>query len=218
MEQAPQDAPSFSVSAPGRTFWFGAGIFWLFIFAQVFDDVRHGHENLFLLFGAPFWLGACAIALAAVHLLWHRFPRLAPRYSPTRSTALPVLVSVLFGLGAAFAWGKSPLFALCYDSGKWMLVLLITGWALGVVFKRGGTLSVVLSLVAAMLSALVTVLVFFFVALVMAPRELWDVTWSLAALGVPFTVAVMLYECSLKARPPIEKREANDQGEMYPER
>ena len=199
MEQAPLDTPPFSIPASGRTFWFGAAIFWVFIFAQVFDDVRHGHENLFLLFGAPIWLGACAIALGAGRLLWHRFPRLTPRHVPTQSTALPVIVGVLCGLGAAFAWGKSPLFALCYDSGKWMLVLLIAGSTLGVVFKMGGARNIVVSLMAAMVSAVVTILVFFLFALMVAPRELWSATWGFAALGVPFTVAVMLYECTLKS-------------------
>ncbi|RYG61198.1 hypothetical protein EON80_24090, partial [bacterium] len=208
MEQAPQDAPPSSVPAPGRTFWFGAGIFWLFIFAEVFDDVRHGHENLFLLFGTAFWLGACAIALGAVHLLWHRFPQLSPRSESPQRMNLSVLLGLLCGPGAAFAWGKSPLLALCYDSGKWMLVLLIAGWTLGVVFKRGGTRNVVVSLLAAMLSAVVTVLVFFLFALMEAPRELWGATWSFAALGVPFTVAVMLYECTLKARSLAKEREA----------
>ncbi len=187
-------ASNSATASSRKTLWVGAGVFWLFLFAEVFDEVRHGHENLMLFFGAPFWLGACAITLGTVRLLWHLFPPLAPKRTRANPTHLPVLAGLFFALLVALAWGKSSLFALCYDSVKWMLLIVIAGWTLGLGYKMGGRFNVVVALAAGALSAAVALLMFFLLALSHEREKIWLATWSFARIGVPFAVAVTLYD------------------------
>ena len=180
----------------GKTLWFGGGIFWLFIFAEVFDEVRHGHENLVLLFGAPFWFAACAVSLGVGRWLWHYFPSLAPKRTRANFTHLPVVVGLFCAVILVFIWGKSPLFASCYDSIKWMLLMVIVGWTLGLGYKMGGVCNVAVALLCGALSALVTLLVCFLlvVSLSHGAEKVWLATWEIGRIGVPFAVSVTLYD------------------------
>lgn len=180
------------------TIWFGAAILWLFIFAHVFDDVRHGNENLALGFGIPFWLIATLVSASLVRLLWACFPNLAPRRSNAGSGGLPVGVGLLIALGIGAIWCQSALFSSVYDSCKIIALIVAAGVMLGFVYKMGGRFNVLVSVLSGALAAIAAFLV------LMAfssggNGDLLEDTLSMASIGVPYAVAVSLYDCCRRA-------------------
>jgi len=182
------------------TIWFGGSVLWLFIFAHVFDDVRHYTENLFLFVVIPFLIAAAALSVWAGRWFWHQFPNLSPHRSHAQSSFLPVLIGFLFSLMAAALWGKSPLFALVYDSCKIILLIIVSGLLLGFVYKVGGRVNVLLSVLAGALSAVTAFLGFVVMGLMFGgTKDLWSGVWSFASIGIPYVIAVVLYDCYRKA-------------------
>jgi hypothetical protein len=193
-----------SATKPGglSTFWFAALTLWLFLFAHVADDVRHRHENLFLFFIVPFLIGATAASVWGGRLFWHQFPRLAPRGSqpPAASTHKPVAIALLVSLGAAALWGNSALFVWCYDSCKIIVLMVLAGTTFGFIYKVGGRGSVLVSLLSGLISAAGTLATFGILSLLAGGgRDLPAATLFLASIGVPYSVAVALYDCYRRA-------------------
>lgn len=175
-------------------------VFWLFIFADMDDTLRHGSENLFIFFGSPFWITACVVSRLAGHVFWRLFPKLAPRRARATTSYLPVLVSILAALTAAVIWRISPLFVLIYGSSKAILLILIAGSMLGLIGKVGGLGSVLLSVLSGVLSAVIAsaaILIFLFMWV--GREDLLSSTGVFASLGVPFAVSVAFYDCYRKA-------------------
>ena len=194
------DEQSQSKPAGCTTFWFAASVIWLFLFAHIFDDVRHGTENLFLLFIIPFAFIAVAVSILVNRLFWHHFPNLAPRSASLSSTPLPVYIALLFSLVIATLWGKSPFFIWFYDSCKIMLLVVVSGLLLGLILKVGGRFSIFASFLSAALSAITAYSVLLLTSLLSGGgKDLSGSTLFFASIVVPYVVATTLYDCYCKA-------------------
>jgi len=181
------------------TVWFGGAVIWLFIFAHIFDDVRHGTENLLLLVVIPFLIVAASLSVWAGRWFWHQFPHLSPRRLHAKSSFLPVLIGFLLSLMAAFLWAKSPLFTWFYDSCKIILLIVLSGLILGFVYQTGGRVSVLLSLFSGALSAITAFLSFLAMGLIFGgTKDLLSGVLSFASIGIPYVIAVVLYDCYRK--------------------
>lgn len=202
-------------SVGASIYWFAALTLCLFIFAHIFDDVRHRNENLFLGVIIPFLLAATFMAFWVNRWLWHRFPALTPHRSMPNSTGLSVLIGLLLSLAISTLWGKSPLFDRFYDSCKIILLIVLAGVILGYIHRVGGRFSVLLSVLSSGLAMITSFLALLIFALLFnAPENLlaftWPVatnyikdllvfTWSMATIGIPYAVVVILYDCFQKA-------------------
>ena len=186
-------------AARSPTIWFGAASLWLFITAHMFDDIRHGSENLGLGFGIPFWLTATFFSTLVGRLFWICFPNFAPRSLHASSGWLSVGIGFGIALIIASIWVISPLFAAVYDSYKIILLMLIAGLLLGLIYKVGGRFSVWVSFLVAMIAALTAFLVFFVLEFSSSGSTNLVGAWSLAEIGLPYAISVSLYDCYRKA-------------------
>jgi hypothetical protein len=183
------------------TVWFAVTVVWLYLWAFVEDDVRHGTENLFIFFAVPLLFLAATVSVWAVRFFWMDYPQLAPRPSQSASSGRPVLVGVLLAIGAAVIWSNSFLFDSVYHSCKIILLILLSGLLLGLVHKSGGRLSVMLSLLAMALSAITTTLLFLFIVW---PRDGISSWWNFVSAFIPYVASVMLFACYRKASAEVD--------------
>lgn len=182
------------------TFWFAALALWLFLFAHVIDDVRHHVENLFLLFIVPFLIAAVAASVWLGRLLQRTFPSLALHRLPQSSAGSPVDVGLLCSFIVAALWARSPLFAWFYDSCKIILLIAFAGPMLGSIYKSSGLAGVLKSLLRTAFAAATALLCFVLAALLPdAGKSLLGAVGFIAPIGIPYIIAVALYDCCREA-------------------
>ncbi len=184
-------------------FWFGAVVGFLMLMGEVADEVRHGHENLMIGFVIPLWGFAVLFSTLVSRSLWITFPALSPRKDAAQRDVWCVVGAVCLSLALGAIWGKSVLFSYFYDSCKIILTLQIAGLLLGMIYRIGGSLNVLSSLLIALVAALAACLGLLAIVYLMtrdgAPNAV-EVARSLTSVGVPLAISMALYDCLLQSQ------------------
>jgi hypothetical protein len=189
---SPTPPAEFKISS---TFWFGALFLTVFLWGQVCDDVRHGHENLVLGFGIPFWSAACGVAVIGARFTWQKIALLRPQHAPRAVSRFPVYVGCFLAMLLKTGWDKSPWGNQLYDATKISFFIFIATLLLALIFQRAGIQGLLCSLLVGVLSAVATVgtlvaLIFF----VGGSRDVWTGLGAMVGIGIPAAVCTALYD------------------------